>query len=261
MAPTAPDARRDWFVDHLRADAERFASVVETSPLDTPIASCPGWNLGRLAEHLGFIHRWASICAAGGRPEKDDPESTPPDGDGRAIAHWSRARSAELVGVLEDLDPAAERWNPFPAAQDGSFWPRRQAQETALHLWDAVDATGASPTLDPELAADGIDEALTLGPRRRRDRDDAAMPPTVVRFRCVDTGDAWVLGPGPDGGPDVRRAERQSGAASVPDDVAAEVAGPAERILLALWERSSGVDVLVTGDATAAADWISVAAW
>lgn len=43
-----------------------------------------------------------------------------------------------------------------------AFWIRRMAHETAVHRVDAAQAVGERWRVDPELAADGVAEALEL---------------------------------------------------------------------------------------------------
>ncbi len=48
-------------------------------------------------------------------------------------------------------------WSP---QQDVAFVIRRVTQETAVHRVDAERAAGRDHRIDPELAADGVDEFL-----------------------------------------------------------------------------------------------------
>ena len=86
------------------------------------------------------------------------------------------------------------------------FWARRQAHETTIHSVDAVAAalgrwpTASDVTIDPVLAADGIDELLTGFITRGKGRLHTAEPYTRAdqdrRYRsCLD-------------GTDQRRADR-----------------------------------------------------
>ena len=63
----------------LRGEATRFADAVERGPLDAPVVACPGWDVRRLAEHLGAIHRWARYAAANGAPMPPEEAQAPPD--------------------------------------------------------------------------------------------------------------------------------------------------------------------------------------
>jgi len=148
------------------------------------VPTCPGWTFRQLAIHLGRGHRRvAQIVAtravtpipmrdvADGKLPQDPAQHTPwlNAGADRAIEAVTAAGS-DLVWTLAGIGPA-------------SFWARRQAHEAAVHLADAQLAAGRPVDLDPEVAADGVDEwlARTRGtrsarrarrgrPRRRRSR-------------------------------------------------------------------------------------------
>ncbi|MHB1138982.1 MAG: maleylpyruvate isomerase N-terminal domain-containing protein, partial [Microthrixaceae bacterium] len=157
-------------IDHpavVRAEADRFAVAVERGPLDAPVPACPRWDLEGLTLHLGRVHRWARLAAATGTNPDPDRVPGPPepgeDGvrDRVRLADWVRAGADELADTLATLDPDAPTWHPFPVPQVAGLWPRRQAQETLVHRWDAEAAVGDPGALDATLAADGVDEYLT----------------------------------------------------------------------------------------------------
>ena len=85
------------------------------------------------------------------------------------------------------------------ADQHTRFWPRRMLHETLVHRTDAALALGQDPhpTIDPEVAADGIDELFANLPSA------AAFSPDVLdikgsgSFGIVgnDTGVEWVVDP------------------------------------------------------------------
>ncbi len=97
----------------LRGEATRFADAVERGPLDAPVVACPGWDVRRLAEHLGAIHRWARYAAANGAPMPPEEAQAPPDDPDELVA-WVRTGATQLADTLEDLDPDGETWHPFP---------------------------------------------------------------------------------------------------------------------------------------------------
>ena len=53
----------DPFIPILQGSVARFASVLRSGPLDAPVPGCPGWDVHRLARHLGFVQRWARLAA------------------------------------------------------------------------------------------------------------------------------------------------------------------------------------------------------
>ena len=66
-----------------------------------------------------------------------------------------------LVRELAAAEPSRTCWTLAPPG-DIRFWSRRQAHETMIHRWDLATAIGARADLDPALAVDGIDEAVTM---------------------------------------------------------------------------------------------------
>jgi len=94
----------------------------------------------------------------------------------RAVAAIAEA-GGDQVWTFGELVPA-------------SFWGRRMAHETLVHAADAELAAGRQPDIAPRIAADAIDEWLTVisgplygrpDPARRRCRPAASCtctPPT-----------------------------------------------------------------------------------
>lgn len=141
----------------LRVEAEALAVAADLSPPDRAVPACPGMTVGDLLEHIGSIHRLVpQWIARGVRPAE---WTCTPDDD---LIGWYRAGAASLVDVLDPAraDSPAPTWCPW----DGTlgFWVRRMAHETAVHRVDAQAAHGAVDPLDPDLAADGVDEVLRL---------------------------------------------------------------------------------------------------
>jgi uncharacterized protein (TIGR03083 family) len=240
----------DWYLDHLRDDVERFAEVLGGGDLDAPVAACAGWDVGRLAEHLGQIHRWARFCAIHARPPGDDDPRPEPFDRSRA-AGWFREGAAELIATLRDLDPDAPTWHPFPVDRVARVWPRRQAHETSVHRWDAERAVGDPAPIDPELASDGIDEYFELAVPRLVAREGLTLPTGSLHVHCTDVAGEWLVWS--DGtGYHLVRAHQKGDAA---------LRGPAEAILLRLWGRKStrATELSPVGDEDVLAAWLAIA--
>ncbi len=235
-------------VDRFEAEVERFASVVALGHLDAPVAACPGWDIRKLVGHLGTVHRWAHQAAATGhQPERARP--TVPEGDAPALAAWIRDGAATLATTLRGLDPDAPTWHPFTVAQVAGLWPRRQAQETLVHRWDAEHAAGMVTPIDPPFAADGIDEYFEVILPRVVVREQVELPTSTLHVHCTDTPGEWLVR-AVDGQVELTRAHAKGDAA---------LRGPAESLLLRLWGRPVAPDAVdVVGDADAAADWLAL---
>lgn len=241
----------DWYVDHLLADTERFAEVLEIGPLDAPIDACPGWDVLRLAEHLGQIHRWAGFCVVNGRRPTDDEgaalESFEPDG----AADWLREGAAALAATLRSIDADGPTWHPFPVDRVARVWPRRQAHETAVHTWDALRATGREASIDPELASDGIDEYFEIAVPRLVARESIELPTGSLHVHCTDVAGEWLVWTDDDGYQLVRAHQKGDAA----------LRGPAEPILLGLWGRTSprADELSPVGDEGVLDAWMAIA--
>jgi uncharacterized protein (TIGR03083 family) len=235
------------YLRFLERDVEAFAQAVETGPLTANVAACPPWDLADLARHLGGVHRWARIAALTARrppPDVDDPAPEDP----ALLAGWVRDGGARLVTALADIDLAAPTWHPFTVLRVGEVWPRRQAQETSVHRWDAEHAIGRVPRIDPALAADGIAEYFRLAVPRLITREGVAPPDGVLAVTAADTGDRWLV-------------HMVDGALVVAQDAeaSAELSGPAEQVLLALWRRPVAAGTIdVSGDEELVARWLQL---
>jgi uncharacterized protein (TIGR03083 family) len=236
------------YVAHLRADTERFLAALERGPRDAPVAACPGWDLKALAVHLGGVHRWAAVAAAQGRaPERGEVQRAPEEP--AALAGWMREGADGLATTLAGLDPDAPTWHPFPAPQLAGLWPRRQAQETVVHRWDAEQAVGDVTPIDPVLASDGVDEYFEVMLPRRLERDGPPLPSGSLHVHCTDTPGEWTVRI-VDGALAVERAHAKGDAA---------LRGPAEALLLRLWGRPQLADAVeVIGDAAVADQWLAL---
>jgi uncharacterized protein (TIGR03083 family) len=221
---------REQYHAALERDAAAFAQVIRSGDLAADVANCPGWTTLDLAKHLGGVHRWAHEAITTGAPG-DEPVG--PDARD-ALVEWFSEGAAQLLDLLRKTDPDAPAWTFGPHPRRVSFWSRRQAHETAMHLGDARKVLGETATPDCELAADGVDEVVTVFfPRQVR---LGRIPPLTHGVRIVLSDGpktAYVLaGDGTDPG--------------APTE--ATVTGPAGRLLLAVWGRADIDGLEVMGD-------------
>jgi uncharacterized protein (TIGR03083 family) len=184
----------------LRADRARLAALPGAA-VDAAVPGCPGWTRRDLLVHLGHIHRWAerSLALAPGA-------ALPPVGSGpgdRDPLDWVVEGLDGLIATFESIDlsvPCAS----FAGAQDGAWWLRRQAMETAVHRWDAQAAAGARPDpVEGDLAQSGVDEWCELESQRWFTPDPDLS--VTVHLPGTDPDDAmadppeWFLEATPDG--------------------------------------------------------------
>ena len=242
------DHLAEWYVDHLLADADRIVAAIAEGDLTAPIAACPGWDVRRLVEHLGVIHRWAQHCALHAAPPTDTDPFEPGDRD---LGEWFREGATAIAETLRGLDPDAPTWHPFTVARVGRVWPRRQAHETAVHRWDVQAALGRPDPIDAELASDGIDEYFEIAVPRLIKREGLTVPTSSFHVHCTDVDGEWLVWN--DAGDYRMKRQHEKGDAAL--------RGPAEAILLRLWGRtSSRADELSpVGDESAMAAWLAFA--
>lgn len=215
---------------------------------DAPIAACPGWTATDLAVHTAtFYRRVAGILTARATEPPTTPGPFAPDGEPWA---WCREAVDTVADALATIAPDEPVWT-WTDRHDGGFYHRRMIHETVVHRWDAEIATGAASSIDPAVAADGIDEVMSVGMRFRSSGAPIPYPSGSVALLATDTGHRWslvavegVLGIG-----------RDDAAITATD---ATLTGDASALLLAMWGRAGG-EVDVRGDRAAADAWCRVA--
>ncbi|MFD8999427.1 maleylpyruvate isomerase family mycothiol-dependent enzyme [Streptomyces sp. NPDC059582] len=248
------------FVDH---EGRALAAAAEAAGVDASVPTCPGWQVRNLLRHTGAVHRWAASFVAE-EHTSPRPIGDPPDLDGAELLAWYRDSHRLLVDTLAaaPADTAAWTFHPAPAPSPLFFWARRQAHETAVHRYDVESALGGTPgPVTARFAADGIDELLRGFHARSRSRVRTEAP-RVLRVRVFDAAPEADL----DLDPGATRAADPEAVWTVrlsPEppvttrdeagDADCELAGTAEQLYLALWNRRPVPNV--TGDASLAALW------
>lgn len=238
----------------LATEVERFAAVVGDLPATTAVPTCPGWDVSELSRHLGGVHRWAEDLVRSAATRRRPRQDVVSGGPGLAGPTWILEGGAMLLGTLRAADPDREMW-AWGADQHVRFWSRRMLHETVVHRVDAELAGALEPSIDPAVAADGIDELLVNLPPRIsvREPDASALRGhgEVIAVRPDDAGHqshGWGITLGPERisvGPDPAQADAAYG-------------GPAAGLLLVLYRRRApdAAGVRVEGDAALAHRWL-----
>jgi uncharacterized protein (TIGR03083 family) len=158
---TATPLDHDAFCAATATEIARFADLLDSADLATPVPTCPGWDLEALAKHVGVIHRWAAQMTRDGLTDRLDFREIEgrAQADGQSRADWLRAGGDLLVGQLRAHSPHTAVWTWGPGGTVG-WWARRMTYETFVHRSDAVLALGGEPELAAVLAVDGVDEFL-----------------------------------------------------------------------------------------------------
>lgn len=175
----------------IALESKRFGEALSRGPLDATIAGCPEWTLQDLAMHLGGVQRWATGIIATGSPGEDGDGP----GDGELLS-WFAEGTAGLLAAFEAASPDAQCWTLEPGNEGTvSFWHRRQALETAIHRWDADNASGLASPIEPALAADVVDEWVNVFVRRKLAQGKADLTPLDgdVHIHCTDVPGEWTF--------------------------------------------------------------------
>lgn len=202
----------------------------------TEVRCCPGWDVAQLVRHVTEVHYfWRTIVERRLRDPGEVPPLTPPTGFGDLLTAC-REGVTHLVDILAAAHPATPVWT-WARQQDAAFVTRHQAQETAVHRWDAERAAGRAFSIEPTLAADAVDEFLehTGGPRRA----EAVPVRGSVHLHATDAAGEWTVAEGADLGLVVERGHRRGDAA---------VRAGASDLLLLLYRRLGADAVAHFGD-------------
>jgi len=126
-------------------------------------------------------------------PETYEPSPRPADDELGAGLRTAGADLVELLSLADD-DDVAWSWSDDHTV---GFTVRRQIHESMVHSIDGFLALGAPiPEVEPLLAADGIDELVTV--MLTGTPEWATFEPSggVLELVASDTGDQWALQPG-----------------------------------------------------------------
>ncbi|MDX3548450.1 maleylpyruvate isomerase family mycothiol-dependent enzyme [Streptomyces europaeiscabiei] len=234
------------YIRALDEEGRLLATAARKAGTDTAVPTCPEWRVRDLVRHTGAVHRWATAHLAEGR-STPHPFVSGPELDGDALLTWFEDGHRRLVDTLRSAPADMDCWTFLPAPSPLAFWARRQAHETAVHRADAESALGGElGEHSVDFAVDGIDELLLGFHARDRSRVRTGTP-RVLQVRATDTGAVWTVRLSSE--PPV--AERVE--ASQARDPDCEIAGPAPRLYLSLWNRLPLPAVV--GDASLAELW------
>ncbi|QFZ23619.1 maleylpyruvate isomerase family mycothiol-dependent enzyme [Saccharothrix syringae] len=230
------------FVTHFRTQVDALHAAAAAAGPDAPVPTCPGWTVKDLVDHVGRVHSWV-LNALDTPPDDATPRPDERPGAWEDLLPWWLTRARELADALAGTTSNTPAWTFSPTERTYGFWARRQAHETAIHRLDAEHALHGDevPSLlfDTDLAADGVDEFLTLMLPRQLSRRPVAREGRLV-FHAADAGRAWELRLTPG---------QPAGVGPIQDaatDADATVAGTADALYRAVWARPSGA--ITSGD-------------
>lgn len=227
----------DTYLGEVRRQAAALRAAALKAGADADVPTTPGWTVQRLVRHIARVHSWV-VVAVDADPAGERPESPRPPEDWDTLLGYWDDQLETMLRKLRERGPDGPAWTFLP---DGtaSWWARRQAHETAIHRLDAEHAAFGDAVehlvFDPEFAADGIDEALTVMIRRR-----PAEATGTVLFHAADAGRAWLV--------TAKAGERPTTGPATDLETDASVVGTADAVYRAAWKRPS--TAIVGGDRT-----------
>ncbi len=246
----------DAHVAALDREGRMLVDAARRAGPEAPVPPCPGWRVADLLAHIGFVHRWATRYVRTAITEMVDEaseaailERAPPEDE---RCDWVAEGHGALVAALRAAPTDLDCWTFLAAPSPLAMWARRQAHETAVHRVDAELSAGPAPTpVEPELAADGIDELLFgfFGRPARSPAEGDPVPGGAVTIGLevldgpgrhgVDGSGGWTLQVS-EGKVCARRGTGTGG-----DEPAVRVRGTASDLYLLLWHRRllEGLDV------------------
>jgi uncharacterized protein (TIGR03083 family) len=253
-----PPLPAELYYAEIDASTAGLAALIDYADPDLPVPTCPGWTLARLAEHVGQVRRRAARIVATRSAEPVDlgaiAESHIPS-DANVRCQWLTDGAASLIDALRSAGEAGV-WM-LGSIQPAGTWARRVANETMVHCADGALAAGEEVSLPAELAADAIDEWLTVLSGQIFGRPDpraAALPlGSSLHVHVIDAdlgaGGEWLVSHDDAG----IRVTAGYGEAEV------SLSGPAGEVLLVLLGRRRAAEavVRVVGDAGLLDGWLT----
>lgn len=157
---------------------------------DAVVGCCPGWNVADLLWHIREVHYfWGSMVDG----LIDDPNQVPeidrPTDNDQLLADY-RDGVTWMADILSKADQAVPIWT-WSHQKDVAFVTRHQVQEAAVHHWDAEMAAGEHLEIEPDVAADSVDEFLEHStPGRYKE----AVPLSgSVHLHATDAEGEWFI--------------------------------------------------------------------
>ena len=244
------------YLQHLQSDSSRFLERLRGCDPRLPVPSCPDWVAGDLLWHLGEVQWfWGSVVAD--RLQSVDDLEAPPRPDTHAgLVEFFAKQSERLHDALSTADPADAVYM-WAADKTVGYIARRQAHEALIHRLDAELTVGDVTPLDTGLAADGVDEALSV--MFGGCPPWGTFTPSGIQVEVVTTDAHLVVpvalgrftGTDPVTGTSYDEDDISVRSADPTASPAATVTGTAEDLDAWLWHRRDGSALKVEGDQAA----------
>jgi uncharacterized protein (TIGR03083 family) len=227
--------------------------VLQGCDPSSPVPSCPDWTADDLLWHLGEVQWFWGTVVADRLQGADDLEGPERPASHDELVAFFQAQSSRLRDALAATDPR-EPVYMWAADKSAGYVARRQAHEALIHRLDAELTVGEVTALDAELAADGVDEALSI--MFGGCPPWGTFTPTSTQVEVVTTDPDRVVrvalgrftGTDPDSGTSYDEDDISVTAADSGITPRATVTGTADDLDAWLWHRRDASGLKVTGD-------------
>ncbi len=232
----SPAQHLEWFADNIAW----FSNLTkEQMPIDVP--NCPGWDVAAVLNHLTFglgraypqaLHAPVDGTAEQAFSAVDWPTELPV---GQQAIDSFVSKMGACLATFQAADPRQPCWT-YAGPGKVSFWFRRAAIETMLHLIDVAEALAVpEPKLATDRSIDGVADAVEFVLPLASQLANVAPGPMEIRETV--TGTTFGVGDG---------------------SAVASLQGTGRELVAALWGRPEP-GVIVAGDLATAQAWMGLA--
>lgn len=232
----------DRLIEQLQHQAGLLADSARHAELSAPVPSCPGWTVADVLGHTTTVHRRVTWIVHG--HDRADFRYQPPE-PALLLAEFSAGATA-LADALRQAPADLAVPTLWPSQSPRLFWARRQAHETAIHAVDVQLAAGYGVAeLDPDFAADGVDELVMNIAAAQFDRAALDRAYTIA-LTPLDANVAWTIRIAP---------AAVSAHRSADDGADLNAFGLASALYRWVWNRADDLDVSLRGELALADRW------
>ncbi len=245
------------FLTSIENDSKALTAAARKG-LDAPVPSCPGWTVRDLVLHTGRIHWQKELIIREGAKNPDFQVGEVEDD----LIDWFSDGASKMLAAFRSADSSDPAWTWHESDKTVGFWYRRMAHETLIHRVDGELAHGGISQIDPIIAGDGIDEALTLFIAGCPSWATIELGNSVIRLNTPNR--SWFLRFGNYSG-ETRsgRVLSQVPAVALESELSnwdCEVSGAAAALNLWLWGRGTSTELEISGEESLAERLREVAA-
>jgi len=254
---TTYNPRNIDYLGHLARESAMFGHALDGAASDARVPTCPDWDADDLLWHLGEVQWfWGTVVREGVDAEGAGAVAQPRPKPRAALMDFYLTASTDLGKALTSANPESHAWT-WSDDKTVGFIIRRQAHEALIHRVDAELTAGQRRSLmDPQLSADGVDEALRImyGGDLPAWGTFAPDGSRTVRVQATDTGDSWFVtlgrfsGTDPDDNKSYDQQAVQVARIDPGGQAAATVRGTAADLDCWLWHRPGDAPPARSGD-------------